>query len=483
MVIMLLLGFASCEKGSTAIETTPLISEKEIYIEALIINNIPGNGPSYPYSINNYLLQKADEMDLEAKIDEFGNVIIEKPASDGAEDKKPTVLVAPTFSSLQSNSYEIELGEDVLGSKEDSILSERTLAIATILSILNSRNDSGKLKAVFICGSNSSYSESTMLSEILDEATYLIGFYGEDGNAIYNESTSYRLLTSQKEIVTEAPKSKYAYVIAASGFPKDASSKITPLAEISDILTLAKTGGLYFELASIEANSSPLVPPSEAAAIILLDDYEKERFIPLFEKSAKEYLNSLPAEYSAVSLQLIETKVPNAVLADEETDRVVTYLYGLFNNGNIPEDSDTLPICINKISLANNLFSCTSTVIGEKEVIDQIVEAQTSISEFTGIPIEETRDIVGFYTDPESEFVVSVKESMQKYVKGNIPVDAILEANVLGTILERHPHLEVLSMGWNVKNDDLYNEYVEFKDIPIPANTVNNFHASVNKNL
>lgn len=476
-------SFSSCSIESNAIEAVPKASEKEIYLEAIRLNSIPGSGSDYPDKINEYLLNKAEEMNLYAEIDEVGNVIIEKPASADMMTTTTTILEAPTFTLTHPGSMKIDFDADKLGIDDASLMPARNLGIASILSILKTSESSGPIKAIFTCSDYSSTASKTSLSDVTKDASFLIGFSGVDGYAVYNESASYHLLTSNKQIETAPPKSRYAYVIAASKYPQDISSNITPLKEISNILTIAKTGGLYFELASIETNSTPLIPPSEASAIILVDEYEKKRFRSLFNELSKEYLSSLPEKYSDVSLELIETKIPSQVLTDNETDMVVAYLYGLFNNGNIPESTEILPISISNISLNDNNFSCTFSISGNDETVKQIVSAHAGISQFTGMDVVQSADIIGYQTDDDNQLLHELSESMKKITGEKPETKSILEANELGTIVENNQKIIPASLGWEIMHNEDSSQYVSLSDIAIPANTVIHFLATMDKQL
>ena len=472
---VLLLSFSSCRNEGSAIEKTANVPAVEIYNEAIAISNIPGSGSAYPVDINAYLLNQAEEMNLEAKIDEYGNVIIEKPASEGMKDLPVTVLFCSTHSTVAAESMILDIESNIIGSQNRTITATRNLGISTILSILKYSDKTGPIKAIFTCDTDPVYSASAYLDKFIEDASYLIGFSGVEGISVYNESPSTRLLTSKMDIQRVAPNTKYAYVIAATGYPFNSNSRITPLKAISDILTTAKTGGLYFELASIEANSEPLLSPSEATAIVLLDDYEKKRFSSMFSGFAKEYTSSLPKGYENVNLQLIDTKLPQAVLSDGDTDKIVAYLYGLFNNGNIPEASDILPMCINKISLNDNAFSCTISVLGNDETLAQIISDQSSISEFTGITLIESGSIAGYKTVKDGLLSTRLQDSMSKYINEKVAFNSLLWTTELGTIAKNNPDISTISLGWDINSDAIYSERVSLNDIAAPANTVIDF--------
>jgi dipeptidase D len=441
---------------------------------ALELCQLP-SGDAFPGAVHEYLKQRADELGLESRTDESGNFIIEKPAAPGCESLPVTVLECPLGTFADDENIIVDEQSNTLKSLTGTLASAQNLGIPTILSILASETLAAPVRAVFMNDLDAGFSASVALENAFGDAS-IIGFSGTDGLQTYLSSLSAKLLQSEKDILLKTPDGKYAYVVAASGYPQTESVGVSPIAILSDILTTIKASGLYFELASFEAQAPSFFVPKEATAIIVVDDYEKKRFASLFDTLSQKYLRDLPRGFENVSLQIIETRQPGTVLSDEDAGSLVAWLYGISHNGTLSSNSDGAnpsPVCINRVQIRDGVFSCSLSVSGEtRAALSNMIGDLVSIGEFTGMPLKTNDDIPGFQTEEGLAFVDGMRAGAATAPGGTNDVSGLPGVSELGVIAKGNPEAEIVSLGWDVGRDGDGNEFVDLKDIDGPAEAV-----------
>jgi dipeptidase D len=455
----------------------PDIRAEDIYHEALEISRIPGSGEGYPALIHEYLARKAEEMGLAGRADDAGNFMIEKPAAEGFESAPVTILECSTYSYASAEGVEVNTAENTFSSMSGSISAARNLGTASILAVLRHEGQCGPVRAVFTCDTDTDYAAADALSAETLAADGLIGFSGLNGIAVYTSAPSAQLLSGNRPTAEKPPAGRYAYVIAAAGYPLYSNgNSVSPVMAITDVLTSVKASGLYFELAAFDADAMPLFVPQETAAIVVVDEYEKKRFSTMFDDLSKDYTASLPDGFENVSLQLIETRLPAAVLTDADADAALAWLYGIFHNGSLAdagEDDETVfPVCINSVHVYADSFVCNISVSGDDASIENILKDIASISAFTGIRASPAGGIAGFETGAESDFAKRMTEAADAVPGGSDKALGLKGVSELGKIAQKNPELKIVSLGWNVESDETYAEYVSLKNIESPAEAV-----------
>ncbi|MDR1272812.1 MAG: hypothetical protein LBK04_07495 [Clostridiales Family XIII bacterium] len=478
---------SGCKQTDEPIVDSSEIPPEEITSAAIEVSLIPGSGPSYPADINDYLREKAREMNLPSYEDAGGNLVIEKPAAEGFEYVPPVVIETSTASASGQGILEIDYESNRIYTHSESIDAPRNLGIATNLAILKNAKNCGGISAVFINEDTSNPAGGGATAFSAKGAPYLVGFCGTNGIGVYTSSPAAELLQSYKPLALTQPKGQYAYVIVAEGFPETLNGyDISPVDAISRIFAAAGTSGVYFELASFEAASLPLTVPNTAVAVVVLDEYEKKKFSSVFKAVSKDYTKSLPDGYDSVRMQLIDTRVPSAVLSDESTDSVVAYLYALFNSGKNSEDqlaaaktkdqtTGNYPVCVNRLSLSAGEFRSQISISGDDEQTSLEITQQQDIGEFTGMTIEKTGSLSGYKTDKDGDFATGINELLKATASDTKGFIKLKTPGELGQIKANNPEAEMLSLGWDVQTGTAYNEFVSLKDVEAPAEAVIDF--------
>jgi dipeptidase D len=347
--------------------------------------------------------------------------------------------------------------------------------IATILNVLQTSQRHGPLRAIFTSGKNGDMSGAKNLDPSYLDGHCLIGLNGETTWTV-NISSSYALtLNTERNLTATATQGRYAYVIAASGFStgrvraSDYASRVNPVTIVSEVLTNAKSAGVFYELCEFSGGTDALHMPGEATAVVVVNDYEKKRFLQIFDSVEKTYRDR--AEQAMIAM--IETIIPPEAVSNEDADNALTFLFGLLSSDFSNGGDAAASLYINHVDLSPQRFSCEIAVLGaDKDAAERIVKEQTNIEKLSYLPVSETDRVPGFATDPDGEAVRRMIGAYGKVLKSDCETGAGTFACELGYLHEKNPDLDILSIGVTIDGKDTPEESIDRATIAVPANAI-----------
>jgi dipeptidase D len=453
------------------------------------ILTIPRTGEAYPEQINEYITNRANDMGLRAEIDSSGNVIVEVPATEGSENLPLTILQCHTDD-------EIAVSKGVLfNAEEDGILPDvyrddgviygngtsmgasGAIGIATILNVIQTSEQHGPLRAVFTTGKDGDMSGAKNLNAKYMEGHCLISLDGDKLGTVEVGAAYATTLRGDIDTTPVATQGRHAYVLVASGFPERAAAvtdadelHVNPMAIITQALSNARSAGILYELREFVGGMNALRIPGEATAIVVLNDYEEKKFLQIFEDVAKEYRNEGGDE---VTIEMIETPVPDEVMSNEDADKALTFLFSFLSSDFSADTDAEASLCIGRVALSPGHFSCDISVQGrDTEVVDQIVAEQTNIEKLSGITITETGRIPGFRAEKDDESVRLLLESYGKALGEECKTANRATVSELGYLSEKNPDLQIMSIGITIAKRDTVNESIDRNTLATPANAI-----------
>lgn len=426
--------------------------------------------------IRQYLLSWAEAHGIKAIVDKAGNVIMKCPATPGFENLPSIALqghmdmvcVKRAGSSHDFRKDPIEIVSDgtFVSAKDTSLGADNGIAIAIALDIFSDENAKhGPLEGIFT----------------VSEETGLNGAFGIDPENI--ESRKLVNLDSEEEGIfyigcaggIDVVGTKKAYWKKAEG--EAVSVKVSGLlgghsgGEIhKERANALKLMGRFlnrlpaFNVASISGGTRRNVIPSEAEAVITVNDSE------IALTTAKNLLEELKGEYKysdpGVNLEVKKVAMPEKVLTDAVSAKLADVLFtsptGVRSMSTsikgIVETSDNMAI----VSLDNKeiqvVYSIRSSV--ESSKLNLSYEIQTILESY-GFTSRLGEGYPAWQPNPESCFTKELVEAYRKIVGKEPVVTAIhagLECGILNKAIEG---MDSISIGPNLFDVHSVNEKVE----------------------
>ncbi|MDR1028513.1 MAG: hypothetical protein LBL63_03745 [Clostridiales Family XIII bacterium] len=477
---------SSCDAGGGA--TAATVDADNVLRQYRDILFFPRSGEGYPEKINAYISERVTTMGYTAETDASGNVIVDVPASAGAEEQPLTILQCHTGDEIAvSKSRLFDAANDgvlIDAYREDGIIqgddtsmgASGAVGVATILTVLQTSLRHGPIRAIFTCGQDGDMSGARNLAPEYPEGHCLISL---DGNRLgtVGIGAAYALtLRGDLNFTGAATQGRHAYVLAASGFAggrmttNAGESRINPVTLITEALTKAKSQGIFYELCNFSAGSNALRMPEEATAVVVLNDYEEKKFIRTFDEGAREYRDRAGKD---AEIAMIETAVPDEVMSNDESANALTFLFGLLSSDFSADQAISATLGIDRLDLSPHRFTCDISVLGaDEEAVGKINDEKANIEKLSSIPLVETGRIPGFSTPEDSEAVRLLCKAYGHALGEDCKTGAEASVGELGYLKEKNPDLDIMSIGVTIDGRDTVNESFERNTLAIPANAI-----------
>ncbi|MDR0357184.1 MAG: hypothetical protein LBH63_02315 [Clostridiales Family XIII bacterium] len=490
--------FPACEKHEVATSEEMIISEETALREYKEILTIPRTGKSYPEEINRYIERRVDEMGYSAETDTSGNIIVDIPPALGAEDLPLVILQCRTDDAIESSrgllfdaesdgvSPDLYRDDGTIRANGVSMGASGAVGIATALCVMDADQWHGSLRVIFTSGVNGDMSGAKRLNPDYLNGQVLINLNGTKLGEVGIGAPFAATFSGERELQSSDTQGRRAHVLAASGFPKNRmltdedEPQINPAEILAEILMTAKSGGIIYDLCNFSGGTDALRIPSEATAIIVLNDYEERKFLQIFESAAKEYRNDVG---DGVNIEMIETVVPEKCVSNDDASNVLTFLFGLLSADFSTDKGDKAgDLFINRADLSPDHFTCEISVAGiDEDTVNRIIAEQSNIEKLSGIPIEETRRIPGFSTSEDSENLQYLLKSYEKILGDECRLKKRSDVDELGYLREKNPEQDIMSVGITIEGKDTIGESIDRDALAIPANAILEYLTSSHK--
>ncbi len=257
-----------------------------------------------------------------------------------------------------------------------------------------------------------------------------------------------------RSLKTKAPGYKFAYEISLEGFnsfisfeegqPPPNSIKI-----LGNFLATCKSNGMILEIAELNGNTelsmdvSTYYSSSSAILVITQNDVRtlQRLFRDLKDQVDKQYLKAYPE----ISLSLLETELPVQVFSHEDSDRMISFLYTIFD-GCYDSHYDAMSL-LTDLSIYNNRFQANLLLWSHsQEVFQEMSRDFEVISNLNEMNHTLKEEHPGWQQNPESPWVQTFLQTAKKQPKSTLMTSSLV------TYHQRNPHLEMVSFGVDLKN-------------------------------
>ena len=421
--------------------------------------------------IAEFLCNFAKERNLWYRKDNFNNVLIKRKASIGYEDRKTIMFQAHTdmvcektkdsTHNFDTDPIEIIDEGDILRAKDTTLGADDGIGVAYLLLLLDDKDI--KLPAIeclFTTQEEIGMNGARAFDYSDINASYLINLDGEEENTAIVGCAGGVSVNYSKVVKQEKCKGK-AYKLEISGLygghsgvdidkGRTNSNLLVALLleKISDIKIVSFNGG---SKDNAIANRSEIVFLSNLNVKSIIDKNLSGVTFENEDKNVKINVSILDdTEYNYISngeslkfLSLIRGLRQNVIEYSKDIEGLVE------TSGNI----GVVNIQKGKISIVESLRSS----VDEKR--DEIKEYNNNLASSLEYEIKEEGEYPGWKYNKNSKLEKIYIQAYKKYHDGNDPIVCAIHAGVeCGMIYEKLPHLDMISLGPDVKDVHTVNE-------------------------
>lgn len=434
------------------------------------LSKVPRNSKKEE-KIAEFLCNFAKERNLWYRKDEFNNVLIKRKASIGYENRKVIMFQAHTdmvcektkdsTHNFDTDPIEIIDEGDILRAKDTTLGADDGIGVAYLLLLLDDKDI--KLPAIeclFTTQEEIGMNGARAFDYSDINASYLINLDGEEENTAIVGCAGGVSITYSKAVNLQKCKDK-AYKLEISGLygghsgvdidKGRANSNLLVallLEKISDIKIVSFNGG---SKDNAIANRSEIIFLSNLNVKSIIDKNLSGVTFENEDKNVEINVSILDdTEYNYISngeslkfLSLIRGLRQNVIEYSKDIEGLVE------TSGNI----GVVNIQKGKISIVESLRSS----VDEKR--DEIKEYNNNLASSLEYEIKEEGEYPGWKYNKNSKLEKIYIQAYKKYHDGNDPIVCAIHAGVeCGMIYEKLPHLDMISLGPDVKDVHTVNE-------------------------
>lgn len=400
--------------------------------------------------IQTYLIKWANKNNVKVSHDKYNNVIMSTSASEGYENEPSTILHAT-----------ISLDEP-----------ENTAhAVSVIQYIIKNVKNHGFIRFLFTADTDHSHEgiQHIKKSYLYGDNFISLDHFADDSLLI--ASAGAEVYTMARDIKRVKPSYPIAYEISLQGLSgasiSDETARPNPITIIGDLLASAKSNGVLMEIASFNGGTHPGNYPDGATAVILINQNDVNRLTRLVTRNQESMQNRYAAQEPNFTYTLTEIAAPDAVLSDDDTSKLISFLYACIKGNYLKNDDGEIIAKSNmgKISTEGNRLeiliesrSKSSAVLDEMNILFETVcgLCDLSYSKKQAYPIwesnarfsyDENSNIIADADLSANPLVAELSEVIKEHTGKNPQYTRTLDYTANAILADRHSEINAVALG------------------------------------
>ncbi len=434
-----------------------------------------------------FMVDFGKSLQLETFVDEVGNVIIKKPATEGYENRKNIVMQshldmvhqknADTVFDFDKEGIQMLIEGDWVTADGTTLGADNGLGVAAIMAVLSSSNISHPaIEALFTIDEETGMTGAMGLKGGLLEGEILLNLDTEEDDEIDMGCAGGLDVTAKRsyeELTT--PEKTIAFSIAVTGLQGGHSGMDIHkgLGNANKIMNrLLYNGFEHFGLRVSKINGGSLrnAIPRESFATVIIDEASREPFLfelgDLIETIKKEFQNI----ESDLSIEITPVSNPESVMDLEVQEGFIKSVYASLNGVyKMSPDFEGLVETSNNIAkvIVENghvQVDCLTRSSSESSKYD-LADALRSCFELSGFEVEYSGAYPGWQPNINSE-ILNILSDLYKNLFQEEPnvvaCHAGLECGILG---QNYPDMDMISFGPTIKGAHSPDERVSISSV------------------
>ncbi|MGE5354584.1 MAG: aminoacyl-histidine dipeptidase [Acidobacteriota bacterium] len=416
-----------------------------------------------------YIVTVGKRNNLETFRDEFGNVLVRKPATPGKENLKTTVLqghldMVPEKNNDVKHDFEKDPIEPYIDgewvrAKGTTLGSDNGIGVAAALAVMESKDlEHGPLEFLFTLDEETGLNGASSLKPGWLKATVLLNLDSEEDGALYIGCAGGKNTFAKFTFSTEnVPSDSAAYSINVTGLKGghsglDIAEGRGNAVKIITRLLWNLSNKFDARLSLINSGSKHNAIPREGFATITVPESktsEMEKFVKEFNNTVKK---ELATNEPGLTVSASRTDLPKGVMDKKTQSNLLNALYaaphGVITMSpdikGLVETSTNLAIVATEDSTVSITTSQRSSVESEK---DDAADMVGSVFSLAGAEVNHGDGYPGWKPNVKSPILNVLKSSYERLYKGEPEVKAIHAGLECGIINERYPDMDMISFG------------------------------------
>jgi dipeptidase D len=462
------------------------LEPKEVWKHFYSLTRVP-RPSKHEDKIQQFMLQFADDIGLEALRDKVGNIIIRKPATPGMEDRKGIILQAhldmvPQKNTATKHDFETDpitavIDGEWVRAKGTTLGSDNGIGVAAIMTVLESKDiPHGPIEALLTCDEETGMTGANGLKPGLLKGDILLNLDSEDEGELYIGCAGGVDVTADfgyKEV--EVPPFYVPYRISLTGLKGGHSGLDINLGrgnanKILIQLLMQVAERFDARLAGFEGGNLRNAIPREAFAVVVVPESKKDEFkafITDFEDNAKTMFREADP---GLMITVNTTKMPLHLIDEDTQKRLYAALNDLPNGmiamvRDMPEVVETSTnLAIVKSGEGKVFVACLlRSAVDENKM--KLAEQMSGILKEAGAAEKVSGDYPGWKPNVDSPILETMKEVYRVHF-GKVPqvkvIHAGLECGILGA---QYPHWDMISFGPTIRGPHSPDEKVHIGSV------------------
>ena len=438
--------------------------------------------------VREWVVKLGHDWKFKTQIDEVGNVLIQKPATPGMENRTPIVMQshldmvcqknADTDFNFDEDGIRMYVDGDWVRAQGTTLGADNGIGVATILAVLDSSDiPHPAIDALFTIDEETGMTGALGLKGGFLEGQILLNLDTEDDDEISIGCAGGVDVTSKATYESEVPVEglkamKLAFTGGSGGHSgMDIHKGIANANKLMNRLLLVAYDAVDFRIETLEGGGLRNAIPRESHCTVIMDASDCEAFAEVclseFEKITAEYRTTDPGlQWSCetsgdASSEVLPEDVQESLLMAIQACPVGIHRMSP-DIPNLVQTSNNLARVEVKDGTITLKCLCRSSVDSEKDDHARSISAAFALA---GLETDYSGQYPGWTPNPNSSIVATMKELYEeKY--GEEPrvlaCHAGLECGILGT---NYPEMDMVSFGPNIRGAHSPDECVQISSV------------------
>ena len=419
--------------------------------------------------MRDHVIGLAQSLGLSHRTDDTGNVVVQKPATQGCEQAPITILQSHLDMVNEKNSdMEHDFSQDPIKPLRDgdyltatgtTLGSDNGIGVAAMLAVMESSDlVHGPLELLFTVDEETGLTGASGLSGDMLEGRQLINLDSEEEGAVYVGCAGGADTTLTVPLHSvPAPTGSVALQVRLYGLRGGHSGVDIHLQRGNAIKLLVRA--LYavsletpFSLAALEGGNKHNAIPREASARVVVDKAATGAFSDAARREFATIRDEFAPAAPDMKLDIAQTAVPGEVW-DESTGRTVLQLVHGLPHGVLSMSYDIPDLVETSTNLATVARRDGSLVIGlsSRSSVDSALQALRqrirAMGTLAGAEVQEGNSYPGWKPNLESHLLDVVKRVHAAQLGRQPEIKAIHAGLECGIIGEKVPGMDMISIG------------------------------------
>lgn len=407
---------------------------------------------------------------LNTKVDNAGNVLIQKPATKGWENRATIVLQSHMDMVCEKNS-DVEFNFDTdpiqpyidgewVKAKGTTLGADDGIGIAAQLALLASDTiEHGEIECLFTVDEETGLTGAFALEPGFMTGKILLNLDSEDEGEIFIGCAGGMDTIATIEYKTKSIPNKYLpFCLKVSGLKgghsgDDINKGLGNSNKIATRFLVQASKSIDIRLSSFDGGNLRNAIPREATVIFVAPKNDTTTLNNMFNKFVADIKHELKTTEPNITIELVPTDMPSSIINRKAQTRLLNALHAVWH-GVVDMSRDIAGLVETSTNLASVKFTdknrikvTTSQRSSSESQKYSIAQTVASVFELAEACVEHTSGYPGWQPNTNST-ILKIATETYKTLFGKQPIVRAIHAGLeCGLFLEKYPDLDMISFG------------------------------------